>query len=1059
MKRRSESSSAPAGAFLRALVVVASVAAGAALAPLANGPGGLPAQEAGAPPVPPEFLEGFRFRLLGPHRGGRVTTVAGVPSEPTTFYFGASGGGVWKTTNGGTSWANVSDGWFEAGSVGAIAVAPSNPQVVYVGTGSAAPRGNVSPGVGVYRSTDGGLTWAHIGLRRAGQIDRIRVHPTDPDIVWVAVLGEIFGPSSERGLYVSRDGGRSWERSLHTSDRTGVVDLAMDARNPEVLFAATWTAERKPWDFIGGPNEGGIFRTRNGGETWTRLSNGLPPDPIGKLAVAVSPADPRRVWAVVEHEPDGGLYRSDDGGDSWTYVNGDRRLRARAWYYTNVYADPVDPGTVYYLGEDMFRSTDGGVTLEVVPVPHVDNHDLWINPDDPRIMIEGNDGGATVTVDGGRTWSTQMNQPTAEIYRVTVDDQFPYRVYGAQQDNSTISLPSRTAGAGITIQHWKVAGGGESGHIAVDPRNPDVVFAGSHGGQISRIDLSTGLERQIMVYPQLHIGMAAGEMRYRFQWNSPIRLSPHDPETLYHTSQHVHRSRDQGQSWETISPDLSRNEAEKQGRAGGPVSHDATSVEFYGTVFAFEESPHVPGELWAGTDDGRIHVLLDDSVGWEEVTPAAMPGEGSTVNMIELSRKEPGRAIVAVHRYRMNDFSPYVFRTTDHGRSWTLLTDGTNGIPADHFVRVVREDPNREGILYAGTEFGLYLSVDDGVRWQPLQLNLPITPITDLAVKNQDLVVATQGRSFWILDDLTPLYQLLDDPGTARPRLFQPSGPYRMRGERAGPDQDMIRDPLHGGWIPTHSAGENPTPGAVFSYWLPWVPEEPVVLEILDAEGRRIRRFTSQPAGLEAWRALPAADAPAYLVDEPEVALPARAGLHRFSWDLRYAAANMVENAFVWGYTGGPTAVPGPYQVRFSVGPWTRTRWFQVRADPRLDIGNEAYQEQFELMLEIRESIAEIQAGVRRIREVLGRESGSGVDAALETILEELMQTRNRYRMDPLNFPPKLLGQLAFLQRQVDGADGTPTAASRERYEELRAQLAEALERLGEALARAVVMP
>jgi len=569
-------------------------------------PWGLPGSGSAqsSPPDPSSLVPALEFRELGPYRGGRVTTVAGVPQAPHTFYFGASGGGVWKTTTAGRRWENISDGAFEAGSIGAVAVAPSDPRVIWVGTGSAAPRGNVSPGIGVYRTTDGGESWAHVGLPDAGLIDRIRVHPTDPDVAYVAALGRIFRPHPQRGVFRTTDGGRTWEKVLFISEETGVIDLAIDARNPRVLYAATWTARRLPWDFVGGPNEGGIYKTTDGGDTWEPIMEGMPQGPIGKLAVTVSPADSDRLWAVVEHEPDGGLYRSDDGGASWSRVNGARELRSRAWYYTNIYADPVDRNTVYYLGEDMFRSADGGETLEEVPVPHVDNHDLWIHPDDPRIMVEGNDGGATVTLDGGRTWSTQMNQPTAEIYRLTVDDRFRWRVYGAQQDNTTISLPTRTAADGITIQHWKTAGGGESGHIAVDPRDPDIVYAGSHGGTITRLDLSSGLQREIMVYPQLHIGMAGRDMRYRFQWNAPIRISPHDPDVLYTTSQHVHRSMDHGQSWETISPDLTYDEPEKQAAAGGPVSHDATSVEFYNTIFALEESPHEPGLLWAGTDDG-----------------------------------------------------------------------------------------------------------------------------------------------------------------------------------------------------------------------------------------------------------------------------------------------------------------------------------------------------------------------------------------------------------------------------------------------------------------------
>ena len=1075
-------------------------------------------------PIPQSFLDGFTFRSMGPYRGGRVTTVSGVPSEPLTFYFGSSGGGVWKTTNGGVSWENISDGYFAAGSIGAVAVAESDPNVIYVGTGSAAPRGNVSPGVGAYKSEDGGATWRHIGLERAGQIDRIRIHPEDPDIVYFAILGQIFGPDNQRGVYRSEDGGERWDRVLFTSERTGVVDLAMDPSDPDVLFAATWTAERKPWNLIGGPNEGGIFRTRDGSETWIRLSAGLPTGVIGKLAIAISPANPERVWAVVEHEPDGGLYRSDDRGANWTHVSDDRRLRARAWYYTNLYAHPTEEDTIYYLGEDMWVSRDGGETLEQIAVPHVDHHDLWINPTDPDIMVEGNDGGATVTFDGGGTWSTQMNQPTAEMYRVTVDDGFPYRVYGAQQDNTTISIPSRTAAGGITIQHWRTAGGGESGHIAVDPRTTDVVYAGSHGGQITRLDLSTGALRRIMVYPQTHLGMAAADMRYRFQWNSPIRISPHDPTVLYQASQHLHRSLDEGLTWEEISPDLTRNEKAKQVAAGGPVSRDATSVETYNTIFAFEESPHAEGELWAGTDDGLVWIRrgspdstvtagteddaesagesLDDqspdtqtpdaqTAGeqtsdaqtpddqsdiaqtppeqasddqsdtipappeWLDITPADMPGEGSTVNMIELSRIQPGRAYLAVHRYRMNDFSPYIYRTDDFGESWRRLTDGSNGIPPDHFVRVVREDPHRAGLLYAGTEFGLYVSLDDGGSWQRFQQNLPITPVTDLALKDQDLVVATQGRGFWLLDDLTPLHQLAEEVATRAFHLYQPKGPFRVGGTRA--EEGMIQDPLAGGWTAPHSAGKNPSPGMVISYWLALDTEDEVVLEILDSAGARLRKFTSRPLGTDAWESAPPLDVPTRWVEDPDRELPAEAGLNRVSWDLAYAPLNMVENAFVFGFSAdGPTAVPGTFQVRLTIGDWSATRPFQLRPDPRLSISLEEYRARFDLLMEIQSSLADIQTAVRRIRAELDQRSQGDIAEGLEAVLEELMQTRNRSRMDPLNFPPKLMGQLGFLYAQVRGSDGEPTAAARQRFEELVEALAAPMARLQELMARTV---
>ena len=645
----------------------------------------------GAATVDAEHLEKLELRNIGPYRGGRVTAVAGVRADRNTFYMGSTGGGVWKTTDAGLGWSNVSDKELAAGSIGALAVAPSDANVIYAGTGSACPRGNVSPGVGVYRSTDAGDTWAHVGLADSGQIGRIRVHPRDPDVVYVAALGRIFGANEERGVFRSRDGGATWEKVLYVSDRAGAVDLAMDPANPRILYAAIWQVVRQPWTLESGGEDGGLWRSKDGGDSWEELTEGLPESNLGRIGVAVSGADSSRVWALVEAE-DGGLYRSDNGGDRFRRVNTDRSFQQRAWYYTHVYADPQDRETVYVLNTGLFRSHDGGVEFEHIRVPHGDHHDLWIHPDDPKVLINGNDGGANVSWNGGDSWTGQANQPTAEMYRVTVDDRFPYWVYGCQQDNSCVAVPSRTGESGIDRHHWYVIGGCESGHIAVDPRDPNVIYSGCYGGQIERYDRATGVAREIMAWPQLAVGQAASDLRYRFQWNAPIRLSPHDPDVLYHASQFVHRSTDQGQSWQTISPDLSRNDADKQGSAGGEITWDNTGVEVYGTVFAFEESPHQPGLLWAGTDDGRVHLSRDNGESWSEITPRRMP-EWGQVNMIELSAHGAGRAFLAVTRYRVDDFQPYVFRTDDFGASWTLLTNGDNGIPGDHFVRVVREDP------------------------------------------------------------------------------------------------------------------------------------------------------------------------------------------------------------------------------------------------------------------------------------------------------------------------------------------------------------------------------
>ncbi|MFH1572701.1 MAG: glycosyl hydrolase, partial [Acidobacteriota bacterium] len=742
----------------------------------------LPAQGGGNDPnitVNPSLYEGLRYRLLDFGRGGRSTAVAGVSSDPLTYYAGYTGGGVWKTQDAGQTWTSVSDDHFEAGSIGAITVADSDPNVIYVGTGSACPRGNISPGIGVYKSTDAGKTWRHIGLRESGQIGRIQVHPKDHDLVYVAALGHIFGSNAERGVFRSKDGGRTWEKVLFVSNKTGAVDISLDANNPRVIYAAMWTVVRKPWTIDSGSEESGLYQSTDGGDTWSKLGGGLPSGVVGRIAVSASPARPDRVWALVEAPEDrGGIFRTEDGGKTWRKINGERRFLQRAWYYIHIYADPKSPETVYVLNTGFYKSSDGGRTFQSYRVPHGDNHDLWINPHDPQKMINANDGGANVSFNGAQSWTGQMNQPTAEFYRITADNRFPYRVYGAQQDNSTASVSSRGSGDFYDV------GGGESGHIAVDPRNPDIVYAGSYGGTITRTDVGTGLSRSIMAYPESATGQRAADMKYRFQWNAPIRISPHDPDVVYHCSQFVHRSRDAGLSWEIISPDLTRNDKSKQDYSGNPITHDNTGVEVFGTVFALEESPRVAGLLWAGSDDGPMHLSRDNGKTWKNVSPTNIPPFG-TVNMIDLSAHDPGRAFIAVHKYREDDFKPYVFRTNNYGESWDLLTDGRNGIPANHFVRVVREDPDRKGLLYAGTEFGMYISFDDGAHWQKFQLNLPVTPITDLMVYRKDLLVATQGRSFWILDDLSPLHQINKDTAAAKVHLFAPRAAYRAPGYSA----------------------------------------------------------------------------------------------------------------------------------------------------------------------------------------------------------------------------------------------------------------------------------
>ena len=970
--------------------------------------------------ISPRILEGLEYRLIGPTRGGRVTAVTGFPKQPHRFLMGSTGGGVWQTDDAGQSWANLSDKFFKVGSIGAIAVADSDPNVVYVGTGSSQARGNISPGIGVYRSLDGGDTWEHVGLEEASQIGRIRVHPRDPNLVYVAAMGHIFGPNPERGVYRSRDGGSTWERVHYISDRTGAVDLAMNPKNPRILYAGFWTAERKPWTMISGSEEGGVFKTKDGGDTWEKLSGGLPEGLVGKVGVAVSPVDPNRVWVLIEAEA-GGVYRSDDGGGSWREMNTQRMLRQRAWYYTRIYADPLDADTVYALNTGFYKSIDGGRTFEQIQVLHGDCHDLWLNPADPGIMIQANDGGAHVSLNGGRSWSSLMNQPTSEIYRLSVDNQFPYRVYGAQQDNSTVSLPSRPLRGLTPSQHWKSVGGCESGHIAIDPRDPEIIYAGCYGGSISRTNLRTGESRSILVYPQLQLGQAPRDLKYRFQWNAPIRISPHDPDVIYHTSQMVHRSQNAGQSWTEISGDLTRDDKSKQQYGGEPITRDNTGVEVYGTIFAFEESPHQKGLLWAGSDDGLVHISRNGGERWEAITPAGLP-EWGTVNMIELSAHDAGRALIAVQRYRMDDFAPYIFRTNDYGATWDRITDGSNGIPANHFVRVVREDPDQKGLLFAGTEFGLYVSFDDGVHWQSLQLNLPVTPVTDLAVHQQDLVVATQGRAFWILDNLTVLHQVDRRMDASVPHLFRPRRAVRVRYR-----------------------------GAAADFYLPEeAGEEEVKLEILDDQGKLIRDYSSQVA----------TGSSDHQDHGPDPSGPDRLevvkGLNRFVWNLRYAGPRRVRDTVLWGSSSGPTALPGTYQVRLTIGDWQQTQSLELVNDPRSSVSRADLEEQFDLSQEILGELNSVNDEIRKIRSIREQtaelaarmaESGYGTEAEqlaselsdkLTEIEGQLTQPRSESRQDPINFPPMLDNQIAYVLSYVAAASTRPTDGARIRFEDLK---------------------
>ncbi len=986
---------------------------------------------------PADLLKELKFRLVGPFRGGRSIAVTGVPSQPNVYYFGGVGGGVWKTVDGGTSWAPISDGFFKTSSVGAIAVADSDPNVIYVGMGEACVRGNASNGDGVYKSVDGGKTWRNVGLQDTYHIGAVRVHPKNPDIVYVAALGHLFGPNEQRGVFRSTDGGATWKQVLTRGADAGAVDIALDPNNPRVLYAGFWQVRRNPWHFDSGGPGSGLWKSTDGGDNWTDISHapGMPRGVLGRIGVTVSPANSERVWAIVE-ATDGGVFRSENAGRTWTKVNDQSILRQRAWYYSHIFADPKSLDTVYSLNVGFHKSIDGGRTWSTLTPPHGDNHDMWIAPDNPLRMIESNDGGANISNDGGRTWSTLMNQPTAQFYRVALDNDFPYNVYGAQQDNTTVRTASRTAGGGITEQDWYDVGGGESGWIAPDPRDSQIVYAGSYDGLITRQDHRTSQSRNINAWPDNTMGYGVEAMKYRFQWSYPIAFSPHDPKTLYIGANVLLKTTNEGQSWEPISGDLTRNDKSKMGTSGGPITQDNTSIEYYCTIFTFMESPVTKGVIWTGSDDGLVQVTRDAGKNWSNVTPKDMP-EWIQINSIDASAHDAGTAYVAATMYKSDDFHPYLYKTTDYGKTWKKIV---NGLPANAFTRVVREDPNHKGLLVAGTEFGLYISFDDGENWKPFQLNLPITPITDVAFhkREQEMVVATQGRAFYILDDVPLLYQIKDSVQTEDAHLFKPKDTYRFGGGGRG-----------GGPRSGPPLGENPPGGAVIYYFLKSRPQGDVTLEFLDPAGKLVKTFSSKVVAPPPGAASEEEENP--FRGGPAPRLATQAGLNRFVWNLRYEDATTFPGLIMWaGSVTGPRVSPGTYQVRLTVDGKPQTQSFEVKKDPRLTTTPEEYAKQVSLALQIRDKLSETNQGVIRIRELrkqleeYTRRSDKRVaDAAKElttkltAVEENLYQTKNRASEDPLNYPIKLNNKLAAVLGVVESSDNQPTAQSNMVYEDL----------------------
>ncbi len=981
----------------------------------------------------PALWSGLRYRMIGPERGGRVTAVTGVPSEPYTFYMGSTGGGVWKTTDAGHTWANISDGFFAAASMGAIDVSLSDPNVVYAGTGSSKIRSNVSIGRGIYKSSDAGKTWTFAGLRDVGQIATIRIHPSRPDTVYVAVTGNPFVPNRERGVYRSTDGGKTWKNVLFVSDSLGAADLELQPGNPDVIFACMWHGQRKPWTIISGAREGGIYKSTDGGETWAKLGGGLPNELFGRSNVAISAANPRRIYALIEAKPGSGLYRSEDAGATWTLVNGQANLITRPFYYTTLGVDPRNPDVVWVGDEGWFKSVDGGRTFRPSAAPHGDHHDIWINPNNPQYMIQSNDGGANVSLDGGRTWSTQANQPTAEIYQVAVDNQYPYRVYGAQQDNTTVIVPSLSLGNG---QDFRVGPGCETGPIIPDPVHPEIVY-GSCKGQFSRQNLNTTDEERYWIGAESLYGNGGGDLTYRFQRVSPMEVSPHPPHAVYYGSQYVHRTLDGGVTWQRISPDLTAHPEGTQGASGEPITRDATGEEIYSTLYSIRESPVQKGVIWTGSNDGLVFVTRNGGETWANVTPPGLP-PGGRVQNVEPSPHRAGSAYAAIYRYLLGDFAPYIYRTDDFGKSWTRLTDGKNGIAPDEPTRVVREDPDRAGLLYAGTEFGIYVSFDNGVRWQSFQLNLPVTPVTDLKVAHKDLVLATQGRSFWILDNLTPLHQLDDKATSAEGLLFAPV--------------EAVRTPARGGG---RGAGiQYPLPGAMIDYYLAKPADGEVTLEIVDGAGKTIRRFTSAAEAGAPERPAPDAEAASgdeeggFRVRTGPTRLEKTAGMHRFTWDLRYPGP-WQSNARPEG-PNGPMAVPGRYSVRFTAGKYSATKPLVVVEDPRVTqdgVTAADLREQCEHNIRVRDMVTDVNKAVARLR---AAQAGSAeMRAKLADLAAQLITPPIRYSKPGLQTHITYLYSLTTATDQKIGRDAV------ERYTVLRKELDQRLAELDRILGAA----
>jgi len=976
---------------------------------------------------------GLEWRSIGPFRGGRSAAVAGVPGKPNLYYMGATGGGVWRTTDAGNSWENISDGFF-GGSIGAVEVSTWDNNVIYVGGGEVTVRGNVSYGYGMFKTTDAGKTWKSIGLKNSRHIVRIKIHPKNPDVVYAAVLGDLFKSSEERGVYRSDDGGKTWSRKLFTNADAGAVELCMDPNNPRVLYASMWRIRRTPYSLESGGEGSGLWMSTDGGDNWTNITKneGLPKGTWGISGVTVSPVNSDRVYAIIEND-NGGIYRSDDGAKTWRKMNEDRNMRQRAWYYSKIYADTKDVDVVYVLNVSYFRSKDGGRTFTSYNAPHGDHHDLWIAPEDNQRMVIADDGGAQVSFDAGENWTTYFNQPTAQYYRVTTDNTFPYRIYVAQQDNSTLRIPHRTDGFSIGERDWEETAGGESGWIAVDPTNNDIVYGGSYDGLLERKNHATGESRGINAWPDNPMGHGAEGAKYRFQWNFPIFFSPHDPTKLYAASNVLHVTHNGGEKWEIISPDLTRNDASKMGPSGGPITKDNTSVEYYCTIFTGAESPYEKDLILVGSDDGLLHLTRDGGKAWEKLSIAGSP-EWIMWNSVEFDAIAKGSFYVAGTRYKLGDYQPYLYKTKDYGKTWTKITDG---IDPGHFTRVLRADPKRAGLLYAGTETGMYISFDDGSSWKPFQLNLPTVPITDLTIKNDNLIAATQGRSLWLIDDLTPLHQLNASMANADFTLFKPMPSYRM-----GPGFSFGR--------PSRTEGKNHPGGVMFHFNLKDTTKASASLEIMEMSGALIKKFATKP------------DRKAN-----EEQLRIKPGGNRFVWNTRYKNAEGFDGIIMWaGSLNGPKAPPGTYKARLTVNGKSQEQEFEILKDPRTTSSLADIQEQFKFLISVRDKLSETNLAVKKIRTtrdqinrvtepMKGKEDMKDVNDMAKSILDDmkkieeaLYQTKNRSGQDPLNYPVRLNNKLAALGGEADGSDFKPNTQVKAVFNEVTGKIDEQLQQL-----------